>query len=101
GAWEGGILAFTKALIALRRTQPVLSRGEVRVVSATGSMVSYLRSWTDRGATQAGRPSPLLVALNNGEGEGSLVIQAPELAGARWSSEPLPGMGSLPDLVPS
>ena len=100
-AWDREMLAFTSALIAVRRAEPVLRRGGIRVLGAEGTAVAYLRSWADRSENDRGGSPSVLVALNNGEGDSSLAIHAAEVAGATWSSEALPGLRPLRDLMPS
>ena len=101
GGWDMEILAFTKAVTALRRAWPVLRRGSVRVVGAGGSAVAYLRSSTELGDADPDLPPSVLITLNNAESATSLTVMAAELGGMRWSSVPLPGIHPLPDLSAS
>jgi glycosidase len=99
GAWDSETLACTKALIAARRTWPVLRGGEMRLLAAAGPAVAYLRTRTSDEPTESGGPSTALVALNNGESSASLRVGIADPGGATWTSEPLPGLPVLPDLT--
>ena len=98
-AWDSEILAFTRALTAVRRAEPVLRRGGIRLLGAEGAAVAYLRSWIDRSEHEAGGSRSFLVALNNGERDCSLAIREAELAEATWNPLSLPGLPLLLDLV--
>ena len=97
--WDAETLGCTKALIAARRTWPVLHGGEARLLAGAGPAVAYLRALTSDAPTECGGPSTALVALNNGESSASLRVPIAEPGGATWTSEPIPGLSVLPDLT--
>jgi cyclomaltodextrinase len=99
GSWDGQTRTYTKALITLRRDAAVLQSGDVRVMGATGSMVSYLRFWPDNGHAGVDGPAAMLVALNNGEDAAILELEDQELAGTRWRAIALPGVPDPAELV--
>jgi len=99
GAWDSETLACTKALIAARRTWPVLRGGDVRLLASAGPAIAYLRTRTSDAQTESGGPKTALVALNNGESSASLRVRIADPGGATWSSEPLGGLPVLPDVT--
>lgn len=102
-AWDGELLAGTRALIALRRDQPVLRHGDIRVLGASGPAVAYLRALPDD-SRDAGHASAALIAMNNGEANHSIVVGGGAATdtlplGGRWRSMPLSGMPVVQDPV--
>jgi neopullulanase len=68
GAWDGSLLDYCRAAIAMRRSQPVLRHGEYRTLAADGDAVAYGRVMPDAAAVvvlnAADQPSRLAVATD-------------------------------------
>jgi neopullulanase len=63
--WDRELLAYATAALQLRRAEPVLRRGDLRVVAATNGAMAYERADGD---------ARLVCAFNAGEGAVTLVI---------------------------
>ncbi len=81
--WNHESLAWTKAVLAMRHAVPVLRRGSFRVAGAAGLAMGFLRA--DEGGEAA------VVATNAGDGEVTLRLFIPELAGRAMVPVALPG----------
>jgi neopullulanase len=84
--WDGAILAFTRAAFSMRRAEPLLRHGDVRIVSAEGRALAFER---------AGDGGRIAVALNAGTEAAELTI-ARDAAGAVGRPIPLAG---APDIT--
>jgi cyclomaltodextrinase / maltogenic alpha-amylase / neopullulanase len=86
-AWDQPTLTYLRAALGLRRAQPILRTGGLRIVGTSGDSLAILRSgqWDERSTLPDGA-LPALVVVNAGEGAAALTIEAPELSGVRLGS---------------
>ncbi len=77
-AWDEALLAYLRALVALRHAEPVLRRGDLRPLTAHGMVSAYLRDGGD---------GAMLIALNAGEEPAQLDVAV----SGELQAVPLPG----------
>jgi neopullulanase len=91
GRWEPGLRETFRALVALRRSEPVLGSGPLTIAGTDGRAVAFVRG------EGAGRH---VVAVNAGETTVSLAIHLPDGAGSgaakRLVPIGLPGLDDVP-----
>jgi glycosidase len=86
GSWDHDLLAFTRGVIALRRSEGVLRRGSYRTVAAWDQAMAYLR-----GPAPGTDGPPLVVVLNARDAAIPLELDVPELDGRTLELVTWPG----------
>jgi neopullulanase len=81
-AWDHDLLAFVRAVVALRHAEPTLRHGSFRVAGASGGAVAIER--------RLGGRSVILV-VEAGELPSPIEIRLPQLPSGRLTAVPLPG----------
>lgn len=87
GRWDADGLAWTKAVLAMRRDAPVLRRGTFRAAGAEGLALGFVRGAPDGDLA--------VVALNAGDAAQPLALAVPEAAGRRLVAAALPGQAPI------
>jgi cyclomaltodextrinase len=83
--WDRELLSFVRAALAIRRAQPELRLGDLRLLAASGQTVAFERSGGGR----------VVVALNAGDEPATMVVEG-LLSAGQPREMPLPGWAAEP-----